>query len=97
MTEQEVQITYNKEASLTVPSGGVLAAILVSVTVEPADAGCLIYGWQPDGKLGCVEVMGSQERVELPFAHPQVFLKYIGALESIQIHTLGWQEDRTQM
>lgn len=88
------EITYNKLVNLTAPPGGVLSAIYVTVEIEPADAGCLIYGWMPDGNLGYVEVRGSLTDVDLPFAHPEVYLKYLGGLQSIQVSTRGFADSK---
>lgn len=69
-----------------------LTAIFVTVALEPKDAGCLIYGWQPDGNLGYIEVRGPGGDLELPFAKPQIFVKYLGGLQKLQISTRGWRD-----
>lgn len=88
------EITYNEKASLSAPTGGVLTAIMVTVEIEPKDAGCLIYGWMPDGSLGHVEVSGGSVEVDLPFAHPEIYMKYLGGLQKIQVSTRGWKDSR---
>lgn len=88
------EITYNEEATLTAPDSIPLAGIAVTVEIEPADSGCLIYGWMLDGNIGCVEVRGVKTDLELPFAKPTIYMKYLFGLTSIRISTRGWREAR---
>ena len=89
------QITYNELFNLDrVPTGGIASAIHVTVEIEPADAGCLIYGWMPDGNLGYIEVRGSRTDVDLPFAHPEIYVKYLGGLQNFRISTRGYTDSR---
>lgn len=86
------QITYDYETTLAAPDGGVLKAIFISIEVEPKDSGCFIYGWQADGNMGYVEIRGSSARIDLPFARPQIFVKYLAGLKKLSISTLGWKD-----
>lgn len=88
----EQQITYDLEVTLTAPPGGILAAIFVKVEIDPVDSGCLIYGKDADGNYQCLEVRGSHERLELPFAHPEIHVKYLKGLQNIRISTLGFRD-----
>lgn len=90
----ESQITYNELVSLTAPPGGVLSAIHVTVEIEPKDAGCLIYGWMPDQNLGYIQVSGGKTNIDLPFAHPEIYVKYLGNLQNIRISTRGFSDAR---
>lgn len=87
------KITYDQKVTLTAPTGGVTSAIQVTVEVEPSDAGCLIYGWTPDRNLGYIEVTGSGD-VELPFAHPEIYVKYLKGLQNIKLWTRGYTDSR---
>lgn len=87
----ESQIKYDLEADLSAPPGGVLKSILVTVELEPKDAGCLIYGTMADGNMSYVEVRGAKSEIELPFAHPHIYVKYLSELENIKISTRGWK------
>ena len=88
----EGQFTYDLEVTLTAPPGGVLAAIFVKVEIDPVDSGCLIYGKDAGGKYQCIKVMGSHERLELPFAHPEIHVKYLKGLQNFRISTLGHRD-----
>lgn len=89
------QITYNELFNLkNVPTGGVASAIHVTVEIEPADASCLIYGWMPDKNLGYVHVNGGQTNIDLPFAHPEIYVKYLGGLQNFRISTHGYSDSR---
>lgn len=90
----ESQITYNLEATLTVPPDVPLASIKVEIEVVPSDASCLIYGWNAEGNLQPVEVTGGKGVVDLPFAKPQIFVKYLHGLKHVSVRTLGWRERR---
>ena len=82
--------TYNAKIQLTAPPGGVLKAIKVSFEIDPPSAGCLIYGATWDGNIGCIEVRGNG-KVDLPFAHPDIYIKYIGGAQRLRVLTLGYQ------
>lgn len=86
------QITYKVKVTLRAPPGGVLKCIIAKIEMSPADGGCLIYGRTPDGDMGFLEVRGSQERIELPFAHPEIYVKYLKGLKRIEITTLGYRD-----
>ena len=86
------QITYDLETKLSVPDGIPLAGIKVVVEIEPPSAGCLIYGWQQNGNLGCIQVTGAKTEIELPFCKPQIYVKYLQALKNLKVSTLGWRE-----
>jgi hypothetical protein len=88
----ESQIKYELETELSAPTGGVLSAIMVTVEIEPKDAGCLIYGTLKNGDLGYVEVRGPKADVELPFSHPKIYVKYVGGLTNLRISTRGWRD-----
>ncbi len=88
----ESQIKYELETELSAPTGGVLSAILVTVEIEPKDSGCLIYGTLRDGNIGHIEVRGPKADVELPFAHPKIYVKYLKGLTNIRISTRGWKD-----
>jgi len=90
----ESQIRYELEVELSAPTGGVLSTIMVTVEIEPKDAGCLIYGTMPNGSMGYVEIRGPRAEVDLPFAHPKIYLKYVGGLTNIRISTRGWSDAR---
>lgn len=84
------QIKYDLVVTLSAPPGGVLKSIAVIVEIQPKDAGCLIYGTQADGNIGYVEVKGPRAEIDLPFAHPNVHVKYLRVLTDIKILTRGW-------
>jgi hypothetical protein len=88
------QITYELETKLSVPGGVPLNGIAVTVEIEPASAGCIIYGYSKDGNIQPVHVTGAQTELELPFAQPQIYVKYLLGLKTIKIHTRGWRVDR---
>jgi hypothetical protein len=90
----ESQIKYNLETTLTVPPDCPLSAILVTVEIDPAEAGCLIYGRLSNGDLGYIEVRGSKSDVELPFVDPKVYVAYLRGLQSLRISPRGWKEAR---
>ncbi len=35
-------------------------------------------------------------KLELPFAHPEIYVKYLQGLQSLQILTEGWRDRRDQ-
>lgn len=84
------QITYNEKVTLSAPPGGVLKSIAVTVELDPADAGLLIYGWLANGNLGQVEVRGAKSEIDLPFVQPEIFVKYLGNLRRYTISTRGF-------
>ena len=92
----ETTFTYDQEATLSAPPGGILAAIMVTVEIEPADAGCLIYGFLADGSMGQVEVRGARTELELPFAEPKIYVKYLGGLKNLRILTRCWRDSGRQ-
>jgi hypothetical protein len=89
------EITYNIEADLTVPTGIPLRAITVEVNIEPNDASALIYGTTADGNIGYVQVGDGKNKLELPFANPHIWVKYLSGLVTFKLSTLGWREART--
>jgi hypothetical protein len=97
------QFTYDIKQKLSAPEGGILASVKVAVQIEPRDAGCLIYGIQRDGNIGFVEIRGSNAAIDLPFAWPPIFVKYLlfvkylRGLEKISITTLGWRDARADV
>ena len=90
----ESKITYDLESTLSAPEGVVLKSIAVTIELEPASAGCLIYGWQKNGDMAFVEVRGERSEIDLPFCQPKVYVKYLLGLKNIRIYTRGWREDR---
>jgi len=90
----EAKITYDLESTLSAPDGGVLKSIAVTVEIEPASAGCLIYGWQKDGNMGCVEVRGARTELDLPFCQPKILVKYLLGLKNLKIQTRGFRLER---
>ena len=80
------------EMELDVPPGGVCQSINVTVTAEPADGGCLIYGLDADGVTECVDVRGGSKNVTLPFAHPKIWIKLFSGTSKVTIQTRGWQD-----
>jgi len=88
----EMQITYDLEVTLTAPPGGILDSIAVKIEFEPKVSGCLIYGKDRDGNFDFVEVHGNQEKLELPFAHPEIYVKYLNDLQHIRVWTLGFRD-----
>jgi hypothetical protein len=84
------QITYDTEKMLSAPDGAVLEGINVIVEIEPKDAGCIIYGWLPSGDLQPIEFHGARTEYELPFARPQIFVKYLLGLKHLRISTVGY-------
>jgi hypothetical protein len=86
----EPPVKYDKKLYLMAPTGGVLRSIFVTVEIEPANAGCLIYGMAADGSVACVEATGAKTDIELPFAHPHVYLKYSDGLTDIKISTRSY-------
>ena len=92
MTEPQVQITFDQEATLTAPPGGVTTAIIVRVAVTPKDGAFLIYGYTAPDELTPIRVQGSSDRLELPFIEPKVYIKHLLGLKSLQIDTLGFRD-----
>jgi len=84
------QITYHQEVDLTAPPGGILSSIAVTVTIEPPTAGCLIYGTLADGMMTSVEVRGGKSEIELPLAHPKIYIRYLQGVTSLSIDTRGY-------
>jgi hypothetical protein len=91
------EIIYDDELTLGAPSGGVLKCIAVTVEIEPKDAGCLTYGARADGKLGFVEVRGPKAEIDLPFAHPEISVKYLSGLTNLKILTRAYQDFSSQV
>lgn len=89
----ESKIVYDLETTLSAPTGGVLQSIAVTVEIEPASAGCLIYGYRPDGDMGCIEVRGARTEIDLPFSGPKIYIKYLLGLKNIKVHTRGWKDN----
>lgn len=89
---EELKVTYNEKISLTAPPEG-LALILVRLEMKPEHSGCIIYGWSADGHLGQVQVTGSQDKLELPFVKPEIYIKHLKGLKSIKVWTLGFKMD----
>jgi hypothetical protein len=85
---------FDEERTLeNAPPGGLLS-ILVTVELEPANAGCRIYGKRPGGIVDYVEVHGSGS-VELPFENPEIGIKYLPGLKRVvRISTHGWRDAR---
>jgi hypothetical protein len=90
----ESQITFNAEVDLTAPTGGILRSIRVEVTIDPSDAGALIYGKTQSGDFVYVEVGGGTTQLDLPFAEPHIWVKYLRGLTNLKISTLGWRDQR---
>jgi hypothetical protein len=90
--QMDPQVKYDRELYLMAPTGGVLKSILVTVEIEPEDAGCLIYGTAADGSTSFVEATGAKTDIELPFAHPRIYLKYSDGTRSVQIATKSYKE-----
>ena len=89
MKAPEAQISY--EMDLIAPTGGVLRSITVEIRIEPPDAGLMIYGTSKTGEFSCVQVVGGTTIIDLPFADPHIWVKKLGNLKKLQVHTLGWQ------
>lgn len=87
----ESQILYDAKADLDLPPDVQFKSIDVMVEMTPRDGGCLIYGVQPNGAVGCVEVRGSIKNVRLPFATPEIYVKFLKGLTEMTISTRGCQ------
>jgi hypothetical protein len=87
-------IRYDEKLTLPAPSGGGLASIRVRVTVEPKDAGMLIYGFEDANTPSIVEVGGGVSEVDLPFISPEILITYIHGLTSQKIEVLSWTDSR---
>lgn len=86
------QVTYNEELHLSVPTGDILDAIRVEITVEPKDAGVLIYGTDVRGNFQPVEVRGAVNVIDLPFVNGHIYVAYLGGLKTWSLKTLGWKD-----
>ena len=64
---------------------------MVTVTLDPPDAGILIYGWLADGNLGSVEIRRGSSDVDLPFVQPKIYIKYLKGLKHLNIATRGFR------
>jgi len=82
---------YDSEMNLSVPAGSAVTSILVDVDLAPKDGSCMIYGITPEGHTECVTVRGGHSQVNLPFAHPKIYVKHIGWLDHVWIGTIGHQ------
>jgi len=89
----ETEFSYNEEVKLSVPEGIALDAIFVKIDMKPSTGSVIIYGWGRDGNLKGIGIRGPMERVDLPFVHPQIFVRY-DDVESFQLSTLGWAQSR---
>lgn len=85
--------TYDLEAELSAPTGGVLESITARVEVDPPYASCLIYGRTKDGDTTSVQVTGHQV-VDLPFCEPKVWIKYLIGCNTVRIQPMGWRDRR---
>jgi hypothetical protein len=90
----ESQIRYDRETTLNAPDGVLLTSISVTVELDPPDSGCLIYGTLRDGNMGCIEVRGARSEIDLPFANPKIYVKYLKGLSSFQISTRSFRDPR---
>jgi hypothetical protein len=90
----ESKIAYNDKVKLTAPEGGVLKSIKVRVTVEPKDAGLLIYGHGDAQTMIPVQVGGGTTVLDLPFFQPEILVKHLLGLTSYRIEILGWRDAR---
>lgn len=86
------QITYDIEVELDVPPEINLTSVTVQITIEPADASALIYGYMPDGNLGCFEVQGGEKVCDLPIKNGKIWVKYLRGLRSFRVATLRFQD-----
>jgi hypothetical protein len=89
------QITFDIEGNLRAPTGGVLQSIQVKVTIEPTTAGALIYGKANTGNIAYAQVGGGETTLDLPFVEPHVWIKKLGNPTKLQVHTMGWRDDRS--
>jgi hypothetical protein len=88
----ESTITYDLEATLSAPPGDILKSIRVRITIEPSDAGALVYGYTDPTTLTAIQVPGGIREVDLPFIRPEILIKYLGGLTSFSAETLGYRE-----
>jgi len=94
----ETAIAFDCTTTLpAVPTGIALEAIIVKIELEPPSGGCIIYGWGQDKNLRMATVHSSQEKLRLPFAHPQIWLKYIDGAKGHRLTILGWEDSRKDM
>ena len=84
----DLAFKHDGELLLDTPPGGVCSPI-IKIEMTPKGSGCLIYGTQRGGDMGCLEVRGSKDRLNLPFCEPKIFVKYLLGLETIEITTVG--------
>lgn len=87
-------ITYEFETLLPGLDGLIYDAVLVAITIEPADAGALIYGYNAVGNIQPVRVPGGTYEAELPFVSPQIYVKYLKGLKSFRIGVRGHVDRR---
>ena len=85
------QITYDIERDLDVPPGLPVEAYL-EVTIEPPDAGALIYGYTSEDTLTAFEVRGGISRVDLPIVNPRIYVKYLRGLKTFSFRQLGFRD-----
>lgn len=90
----ESQITFNEELELEAPSCGVLKSIRVRVTIEPKDAGALIYGYTSADSITAAKFRGGPTKFDLPFIEPYVWIKHLHGLRTIRVDTLGFTISR---
>jgi hypothetical protein len=86
----ESKITYNDKVILTAPPGGILKNIKVRITIEPKDAGLLIYGYSDASTITPIQIGGGVTEIDLPFISPEIFVRHLLGLTSYKIDTLGF-------
>ena len=85
-------ITRDRDITLPIPADVTFVSVALTVEIEPADAGCLIYGWQDDGDLGFAEVRGPKAEIEFPMVKRDIFVKFLGGLQKLSISVRGRKE-----
>jgi hypothetical protein len=87
-----IGLPYDLDLVLDAPSGGIFDSVRVAVDLEPAESGCVIFGWDEDGGTRQIEVSGSTPSIDLPFCQPQIFIKFMPGLKGVKVRLLDWHE-----
>ncbi|CAM5776924.1 hypothetical protein LMIY3S_05777 [Labrys miyagiensis] len=84
------QISVDTEYDLEIPSHLLLDSIVIGVELVPNDASVVFLGWDSDGNLSRVNVIGSQERLSLPFIHRHIAAKATSPVLTVVVSLLGF-------
>jgi len=88
------RIAVDAEYDLDIPSDLLLQSIVIGVEIKPMDATVAILGWGDGGTLSQIGVIGSQERIVLPFIHRHIAVKAVTPVNSVIVTPLAYRTAR---